>query len=219
MAAATVLVVACSVIIGLDMAFESAQQRSVRRANADYVRPYLRAAETGDPAAEYLYGQLLQNGDHIHQDVEAGVSWYRKAAGQGYLEAQVSLAYMYFAGDEVRQDYGEAAKWFRKAAEQGDVEAMNGLAWILVTDAGLLDAKEGLSWATKAVKGKPGAADVLDTLACAYAANGDFGAAVKTEQQALEATKDSEVRENLQEMIGAFQKKMTYIDYRKAKGK
>ena len=43
----------------------------------------------------------------------------RKAAEQGYAEAQFNLGCCYDCGNGVAEDKQEAAKWYRKAAEQG----------------------------------------------------------------------------------------------------
>lgn len=47
------------------------------------------------------------------------VKWYRKAAEQGYANAQYNLGWCYDLGRGVARDYVEAAKWYRKAAAQG----------------------------------------------------------------------------------------------------
>ena len=44
---------------------------------------------------------------------------YRKAAEQGYAEAQNELGVMHAIGDGVPKDDVQAAKWYRLAAEQG----------------------------------------------------------------------------------------------------
>lgn len=57
------------------------------------------------------------------QDYEQAAKWMRKAAEQGNMKAQYSLALMYEDGKGVVQDYKEAGKWYLKAAEQGDGDA------------------------------------------------------------------------------------------------
>jgi TPR repeat protein len=59
-------------------------------------------------------------------DAEAE-KWYRKAAKQGFAEAQNNLALMYVLGRGVPQDDAEAVKWFRRAAKQGYAPAQNNL--------------------------------------------------------------------------------------------
>ena len=49
--------------------------------------------------------------------------WYRKAADQGYADAQFNLGKMYEHGQGVPQSAKAAAVWYRKAADQGDAEA------------------------------------------------------------------------------------------------
>jgi TPR repeat protein len=56
------------------------------------------------------------------------VKWYRKAAKQGFAEAQNNLGLMCRQGRGVPRDDAEAVKWFRKAAEQGYGPAQNNLA-------------------------------------------------------------------------------------------
>ena len=47
----------------------------------------------------------------------------RKAAEQGYAQAQFDLGHCYFYGWGVAEDKAEAVKWYRKAAEQGHEKA------------------------------------------------------------------------------------------------
>ena len=53
------------------------------------------------------------------QDYAEAVKWYRKAAEQGYADAQLSLGFMYVNGKGVPQDGAEAVRWIGKAASQG----------------------------------------------------------------------------------------------------
>jgi TPR repeat protein len=57
------------------------------------------------------------------QDLAAAADWYRKAAQQGFVDAQTNLGMMYYHGQGVSRNHDEAAKWFRLAADQGDSEA------------------------------------------------------------------------------------------------
>jgi hypothetical protein len=54
----------------------------------------------------------------------AQVSWYRKAADQGYADAQSNLGRMYAKGLGVPQDYVQAHMWFNLAAAKGDADAI-----------------------------------------------------------------------------------------------
>jgi TPR repeat protein len=52
-------------------------------------------------------------------DYAAALSWYRKAADQGYAAAQNNLGLAYTNGYGAARDYVAALNWFRKAADQG----------------------------------------------------------------------------------------------------
>ena len=58
----------------------------------------------------------------VPKDITKAVEWYRKAADQGYANAQCKLGYCYENGLGVSKDASKAGEWYRKAAEQG-------LAW------------------------------------------------------------------------------------------
>jgi TPR repeat protein len=52
------------------------------------------------------------------------LQWYRRAAAQGHVAAQLSLGDLYFRGEGVRQDVLRALMWFDLAAASGDVNAV-----------------------------------------------------------------------------------------------
>ena len=45
-------------------------------------------AEQGDASAQYSLGILCDNGEGVPKDKALAVAWYRKAAEQGYAQAQ-----------------------------------------------------------------------------------------------------------------------------------
>ena len=66
-------------------------------------------------------------GRGVSQDDAQAAAWYRKAAEQGYAEAQSNLGEMYVKGQGVPQDYEQAVAWTRKAAEQGNAGGQTNL--------------------------------------------------------------------------------------------
>ncbi len=48
------------------------------------------------------------------------MTWYRKAADQGYARAQYNLGNMYCSGQGVPQDYVQAHMWWNLAGVSGD---------------------------------------------------------------------------------------------------
>jgi hypothetical protein len=61
--------------------------------------------------AAYELGMMYLNGTGVPRDDAAAVSWFRKAAEQGYASAQNNLGLMYSQGQGVAQDYMQAYKW------------------------------------------------------------------------------------------------------------
>jgi TPR repeat protein len=49
--------------------------------------------------------------------------WFRKAANQGYEQAQFNLGVLYQTGQGVPPDYAAVAGWWRKAADRGFTKA------------------------------------------------------------------------------------------------
>ena len=59
----------------------------------------------------------------LKMNVESALKWYRAAATQGHIEAQIAMGNLYKNGDLVVQDYDLALEWYRRAAAQGDAKA------------------------------------------------------------------------------------------------
>ena len=59
--------------------------------------------------------------------MKKAASYFRKAADQGFAEAQNNLGVLYANGDGVKKDPKEARKWFDKAAAQGHPGAQRNL--------------------------------------------------------------------------------------------
>jgi hypothetical protein len=84
--------------------------------------------------------------------VEAA-AWFRKAADQGYAEAQTKLGDCYVKGDGVKQDSAEAVKWYRMAAEQNHPIAQLNLADCYFKGKGVeKNHVERVKWLTKAAR-------------------------------------------------------------------
>lgn len=78
-----------------------------------------------DPFDQFMIGNCFLaplHFDFIRDEVMA-MKWYRKAAEQGYADAQYMLGLCYC----VKQDKPEAVKWLQKAAKQGHEKAKKAL--------------------------------------------------------------------------------------------
>ena len=119
-------------------------------------------AEKGDVASQFALGECYYNGDGVEVNHSEAAKWYRKAAEQGDINAQLKLGAMYAtlyeAGKGVVRDYGESIKWYgkaadqyRKAAELGDDRAQCNLGLMYLNGQGVpQDYAEAAKWYRKA---------------------------------------------------------------------
>jgi uncharacterized protein len=83
-------------------------------------------AESGNPEAQLELGQTFSERKTLEGLTQA-VYWFRKAAEQGYADAEMRLAGAYGAGEGVSRDNNFALYWLMKAAEDGQATAQ----WVL----------------------------------------------------------------------------------------
>ena len=133
-------------------------------------------AELGFAGAEMeLAFRASKSGDDV-----AAVEWYRKAADQGFAEAQFNLGKMYSAGLGVGRNKKEAENWYRKAADQGFADAQCSLGEMLDASRSCKFSQEAVEWYRKAAE--QGLADAQFNLGKMYA----FGSGVsKNEKEAV----------------------------------
>ncbi|WP_342643974.1 hypothetical protein [Rhodoligotrophos ferricapiens] len=90
--------------------------------------PALRkAAQAGDPAAQFIVATELLEGDGPSEATVA-MRWFQKAAAQGLAPAQYRLGMMFERGTGVPASLATARIWYLRAAEKGNVKAMHNLA-------------------------------------------------------------------------------------------
>ena len=83
---------------------------------------YRKAADHGNDSAEYLLGQLYEDGQGVPQDYAQAAAWFQRAADQGNTSAQRFLGALYAQGKGVPQSYADSYFWFNLAVagSQGD---------------------------------------------------------------------------------------------------
>ncbi|MFK8080798.1 MAG: caspase family protein [Granulosicoccus sp.] len=87
------------------------------RANfATSLKIWLPQAESGDPKAQTLVGEIFEKGLGQIADPVIAAEWYRKAAAQGYSRARINLGYLYESGLGVERDLTKAMNLYRQAA-------------------------------------------------------------------------------------------------------
>ncbi|KAF9973061.1 hypothetical protein BGZ73_003725 [Actinomortierella ambigua] len=84
---------------------------SITEEDSKIFKELLLAAEKGDPKAQ------------VEVDDGKALSWFYRAAEQGYADGQYMVGHMYKCGLGVKSDDEEAVAWYRKAAAQGHITA------------------------------------------------------------------------------------------------
>jgi uncharacterized protein len=156
------------------------------------VKWYRKAAEGGNVVAQDNLGFMYAHGKGVETNYEEAVKWYRKAAEGGNVEASINMAIMYEFGLGVATNLARAIEFLEKGGEGG----FNDLAWIYATasDPKFHNAKLSLEYALKS-HAEP--KYYLDTLAAAYARDGQFDKAIEAQSKAVELLDKAEGLEHL----------------------
>lgn len=91
----------------------------------DYVsaeKCFRKAAEQGDPEAQFCLGDMYNNGYGVDKDERKAVALFRQSAEQRFAPSQINLGIMYSQGHGVEQDLIEAFMWLNIAGRAVDEE-------------------------------------------------------------------------------------------------
>lgn len=95
------------------------------------------AASLGLAEAQFFFGVMLQYGDAgLEIDLAEALKYYKLAADQGHMHAQVYAALLLDDGKGSAQNMREAAKYYRMAADQGHPVAQMNYAYMLFDGRG-----------------------------------------------------------------------------------
>jgi TPR repeat protein len=95
-------------------------------------------AYSGDRRSQLLLGSLYEDGKQgVRKNFPKAAKWYRKAANQGYPQAQYNLGLLYEEGKGMTKNYHQATRWYKRAAEKGLSEAQNNLAVLYILGKGV----------------------------------------------------------------------------------
>ena len=106
-----------------------------------------------DPKVQYDLGMSQLLGREGPAAPAEGVVWLRKAAVQGYADAQVQLGVCYQQGLGVEKDLPQALAWFRRAADQGNARGQLQVALAYRRGDGVApDLKQALGYLQRAAE-------------------------------------------------------------------
>jgi TPR repeat protein len=122
----------------------------------------LAKANAGDLSAQLQVGNAYAAGSgaareprQLAADYKQAAEWYRKAADQGSIVAEIHLADLYRDGRGVARDMAQAVAWYRKAAELGDAGAQGTLGLLYSVGMGVeRDDVEAYYWLCLAAAAK-----------------------------------------------------------------
>jgi hypothetical protein len=107
----------------------------------------------GNAISKYNVGIMYYKGEGVGQDKKLAAEWLKKAAEQGYPQAQFVYSAMNFTADGIERSIPEGVKWMRKAAENGLAEAQFRLGMMYINGDNLEKNREtGIKWVKKAAK-------------------------------------------------------------------
>jgi TPR repeat protein len=90
---------------------------------------FMQAADKGDAGAEHMLMRMFSEGKlYAANPEQATLKWTRKAAEEGYMQAQFALAQLYAHKLDNKQ---VAVEWYQKAADQGHPGAYYELGLLL----------------------------------------------------------------------------------------
>lgn len=120
----------------------------LKKDDVEAARLLHQAADHGYPGAEESLGIFAETGIGIERPAPAeALTWYKKAAQQGSIDAATDIALLYANGKGVPRDPEQAVQWFRRAAEGGDASAQYNLALMYMRGEGVQrDYKEAVRW-------------------------------------------------------------------------
>lgn len=112
-------------------------------------------AERGDPIAQLKLGMLYYMGKGVPESEQTALTWLKRSADQGQIEAMFQLGNLYVFGDQAGrlspEPDREAALWYFHAANRGHAEAQHTLGLMFLAGKGVTEnSREGIRWIRQA---------------------------------------------------------------------
>jgi len=174
-------------------------------------RWFRKAAEQGDAEGQHCLGVSYMFGKGVPKNYDEAILWLQKAGEQGY-----SFAFVFLGASHYQlKNYEEAILWNKRAIGHNDSDTKawgyENYAWLLATcpDDQCRDGDRALDFAKKAESLLPEEAEVIGTLAAAYAEVDQFEIAIETQKRAislLKKTAESHEREEMDNCLYSYEK-------------
>jgi uncharacterized protein len=152
---------------------------------------FLKAAQSGQPFAQYQIGSSLMMGWGCECEEDKGLVWLRKAAEADQPDAQVSLASYALRGTPGEENVARASVWLERAAAQDHHDAKVFLAALLAAAPSkkMRDPRRALELLEPLFERIDEEPTSYEIRAAALASLGDFSAATKDQTRAVDAAR------------------------------
>ena len=167
------------------------------------------ACEAGDGEGCWRMGFYYKYGKGVEADKAQADAFFVRAAGlyrtacdSGDGDACSELGQQYTYGYGVETNLATALAYDIKSCDLDDARGCNNAAWLYATssDESLLNGAEAVRLALRANELMPNVTGYLDTLAAAYARNGQFEEAIAAEEKAISFSSGREKASNQQRL-------------------
>src|SRR4051794_34558246 len=106
-----------------------------------------RAAEAGNPEAQYALATFYKEGRGVKKDLEEAARLLGLAARSGHTDSEIEYGVALFNGTGIAKSESAAAGYFLKAAKKNNPVGQSRLAWIYATGRGIkADPVEAARW-------------------------------------------------------------------------
>eukprot|EP00035_Acanthoeca_spectabilis_P019135 m.415201 g.415201 ORF g.415201 m.415201 type:complete len:1655 (+) comp16823_c0_seq80:4298-9262(+) len=107
--------------------------------------------------AQFNLGNCFFVGNGVELNRTIAFQWFKRAADQGYADAQLCVGSCYERGAGVKLDQSKAFEWFKKSADQGNIKAQHSVASSLLHGLGVPQdvAKAVAAFEIPAMRGHP----------------------------------------------------------------
>jgi TPR repeat protein len=128
--------------------FDTGMRAYAENNYVEAVKQWKPLAEQGNANAQLRLGWLYDSGGPgIPADLRESTMWFRKAAEQGIVDAQVIHGIRYETGQGVPVNEHEALRWYRQAADSGDAAGQYDLGILYASGKQIeRDYDEALVW-------------------------------------------------------------------------
>ena len=180
-----------------------------------------RSSEGGNRWAMSNLAKMYREGDGVEQDIAKAIDLFRQSAEAGNHQAMAHLAEFHASGDTGKIDFQLASFWYSRALlGPFDPWIANNAAWFFSTveDETFTKPELAVNLMLRVVSVRELYYE-LDTLAAAYAAQGDFDSAIIAQQRALVMGYENEAGEaemnDFENRLGTYFDRQRYIFYKR----